>query len=108
MKFAALLLVVLTSSEPASAQNGYTVTDLGILPGGTQSIGSGINSRGQVTGYADAAGVNYAFLYSAGVMTKPWVASRGDWREQRLEHKRQRAGDRKCIHRQRAVPCLCL
>ena len=55
--------------------SGGVMTDLGTLPGGTYSIGLGINSTGQLAGYSDIAptvqssGVVHAFLYSGGVMT---------------------------------------
>ena len=46
------------------------MTDLGTLPGGTDSAGTGINSAGQVTGVASSTGgLGHAFLYSGGVMT---------------------------------------
>ena len=48
----------------------YTVTDLGTLPGGSESYAFGINNNGQVVGEAEtASGVQHAFLYSNGTMT---------------------------------------
>jgi probable HAF family extracellular repeat protein len=45
------------------------LTDLGVLPGGTQSFAYGINKSGQVVGASDsAASTLHAFLYTAGVM----------------------------------------
>ena len=45
------------------------MTDLGTLPGGSHSVGFGINDSGQVTGYAlTAGGALHGFLYSGGTM----------------------------------------
>lgn len=46
------------------------LTDLGMLPGGTQSFAYGINRSAQVVGASDSAAAStlHAFLYSAGVM----------------------------------------
>ena len=49
--------------------SGGVLTDLGALPGGTQSFAYGINNSGQVVGASDSAeSTLHAFLYSAGVM----------------------------------------
>jgi probable HAF family extracellular repeat protein len=53
----------------APAQTTYTITDLGTLPGGSSSIGLGINASGQVTGASDTTSGTHAFLYSNGTMT---------------------------------------
>ena len=55
---------------PVGAQTvKYTVTDLGTLPGGTQSDAVGLNDNEQVVGYAyTSGGVQHAFLYSGGSM----------------------------------------
>ncbi len=46
------------------------MTDLGSLPGGDFSQAFGINSRGQVVGYAlTASGEYHAFLWEDGQMT---------------------------------------
>ena len=47
------------------------MTNLGTLPGGTYSIATGINDRGQVVGYSTLPNNNiyHAFLYSGGEMT---------------------------------------
>jgi probable HAF family extracellular repeat protein len=43
----------------------YTVTDLGVLPGGTNSYAYAINALGQITGNSDGTGFGgHAFLYS--------------------------------------------
>jgi len=70
MKFNNLFwyLAVLFASSSCLAQM-YTVTDLGVLPGYRSSYGYGINSAGQVVGYAEtAAGHRHAFLWSNGSM----------------------------------------
>lgn len=57
------------STAPAQAAD-YTITDLGTLPGDTNSVASGINGNGQVVGYSDTGSFdNHAFLYSKGSMT---------------------------------------
>ena len=65
----ALLTVLLASTS--LAQSGYTLIDLGTLPGNPFSFGFGINGAGQVTGSSTNPGSvgNHGFLYSAGVMT---------------------------------------
>ncbi len=48
----------------------FTVTDLGALPGGYETVASKINNRGQVVGSThDAGGFLRPFIYSDGVMT---------------------------------------
>ncbi len=42
--------------------------DLGLLPGGTNSEATGINSFGQITGYSDNGTSDHAVLYSSGTM----------------------------------------
>jgi len=50
--------------------SGGVLAGLGYLPGCTSSWANGINSSGQIVGYAEnASGTNEAFLYSGGVMT---------------------------------------
>ncbi|HEY4312682.1 MAG TPA: dockerin type I domain-containing protein [Pirellulales bacterium] len=56
----------------------YTVTDLGVLPGGSFSLAFGINSRGEVVGGASTAnGEEHAFLYNNGKMYDLGVLSGG-------------------------------
>jgi probable HAF family extracellular repeat protein len=43
--------------------------DLGTLSGGTYSFGYGINSLGDIVGYAEVRNGDHAFIYSDGVMT---------------------------------------
>jgi probable HAF family extracellular repeat protein len=60
--FAALALA------PATAQAGYTVTDLGTL-GGSYSSARAISANGLVTGISsDASGADQAFVYALGQM----------------------------------------
>jgi len=67
-----LLLALLLGAAhtiPSQADILYHVTDLGTLPGGNDSYGTGINNAGQITGSATTASAQHAFLYSNGVMT---------------------------------------
>ncbi len=78
-----------SAGQPASADPLYTITDLGTLPGTTQSIATGINASGQIAGvsYSSSNGTWKAlgilaplntsydagaqsFLYSNGQMTQ--------------------------------------
>jgi probable HAF family extracellular repeat protein len=58
-----LLTICFLFVSPSVAQL-YTVTDLGTFPGGTYSAATGINSFGQVVGYADGTVGQHAFLWS--------------------------------------------
>ena len=62
----------LLSCAPASAQ-GYTITDMGVLPGITKPIsyGQAINTGGQVAGFSASynGGGQTASLYSGGTLT---------------------------------------
>ena len=64
-------LLAVCFASAASAQTTYAITALGTFPGGSFSIGQGINASGQVTGYSYTTGncVYHAFLYSGGAMT---------------------------------------
>lgn len=68
---AAVFALCVAMSGPADSQPATLIPiDLGVLPGGTYSIGYGINDNGQVTGVADtAAGEPHAFLWERGAMT---------------------------------------
>lgn len=58
-----------TSGARAALYANGTVTNLGTLPGGTTSVGLGINNSGQVVGYSNTSGAERGFIYSGGVMT---------------------------------------
>ncbi|HEX5244439.1 MAG TPA: hypothetical protein VFW23_14350, partial [Tepidisphaeraceae bacterium] len=69
-RFAPILASVLFVPSIALADVQYTVTDLGALPGDTESWPTAINSSGQVVGYSAVPGAHYnAWLYSNGSMT---------------------------------------
>ncbi len=53
---------------PAHAQPRYTFTDLGTLPGGTDTEARGINGHGVVVGHSRVGGRPHAFVYERGVM----------------------------------------
>ena len=57
-----------TSGARAVLYAGGTVTNLGTLPGGTTSVGLGINSAGHVVGYSNTSGSERGFIYAGGVM----------------------------------------
>src|SRR5262249_29763102 len=68
LAIAALALCANTSPLRA-AETSYAVTDLGSLQG-FDTVATGINASGQVTGYSYAfSGFPHAFLWSDGVMT---------------------------------------
>jgi probable HAF family extracellular repeat protein len=47
----------------------YYVNDLGVLPGGTESVATGINDACQVVGWSDVGGgIYHCFLYSDGLL----------------------------------------
>jgi len=51
------------------AQGAYVIQDIGVLPGGTQSRGYGINNLGQVSGYSNTgSGAIRAVLWSSGLL----------------------------------------
>ncbi len=69
-----VVVTLLVGAQPASgrqaADGQYSITDLGTLPGGYESIAYGINNRGQVVGYSTtASGEYHAFLWEDGEMT---------------------------------------
>src|SRR5262245_18482362 len=45
------------------------MTDLGVFPGGSFTIATGINNHGQVSGHGDVIGQHTAFIWEAGVLT---------------------------------------
>ncbi len=58
-----------TSGARAVLYANGTVTNLGTLPGGTTSVGLGINSGGQIVGYSNTSGAERGFISSGGAMT---------------------------------------
>src|SRR6266478_5649820 len=63
-----LALLCVAALQPAFGQ-GFTIKDLGTLPGGTISFAVGINDRGQVVGFSStASAIRHAFLFEDGVM----------------------------------------
>jgi len=55
---------------PVSATPGYTLIDLGVLPGSTVSAATGVNNNGDVVGSSNLGSGTYGpFLYHAGVMS---------------------------------------
>lgn len=68
--FAAVCLLGIGSNRVAHAQ-GYTVTNLGGLPGNTVSVAEGINDAGQAVGYSTVGGVDYATEWSNVAVHQP-------------------------------------
>lgn len=65
---AALFAVCVCTTSTASAQ--WSITDLGDLPGGSNSSrAEDINNAGQVVGFSSAAAAGRAFMWQNGVMT---------------------------------------
>src|SRR5437667_12182664 len=68
--FLFVIMLSVGASSSFTQTYGYSVTDLGTLPGGLGSDAKSINNAGQVAGAAVASdGGFHAFLYSNGVMT---------------------------------------
>jgi probable HAF family extracellular repeat protein len=66
----AVLGALLVPFGTASAASQYTITDLGVLPGGSASVATAINANGQIAGFSDVSGGDsHAFLYSAGTLS---------------------------------------
>jgi probable HAF family extracellular repeat protein len=68
----AVTWAALWTSSILCAANSYVLTDLGFLPGGSFSVGLGINASGEVTGSSDSSDANgsgqRAFQVRDGVM----------------------------------------
>lgn len=67
--FAAAMLLAASAAHAAPI---YSITDLGVLPGGSRSVATDINDHGQVVGCSGYDCVNVqgsAFLWANGVMT---------------------------------------
>lgn len=79
---AAILLAVHAAIGVAAAQTQYTVTDLGVLPGTTDSIGTGLNDRGDVVGhclFAPGGPGEVGFVWRNGVMTSTGKLQGGNY-----------------------------
>jgi probable HAF family extracellular repeat protein len=64
IRFGVWAAMALTLVAVAEGQS-YTVTDLGVLPGGTYSKPGAINNHGAVVGYSDlSGGGQHAFLWT--------------------------------------------
>src|SRR5687768_9789718 len=63
-----ILVLAIGAALPAHAQSRYTFTDLGTLPGGTDTEAQGINEHGVVVGHSWVGGRRRAFVYEGGVM----------------------------------------
>jgi probable HAF family extracellular repeat protein len=58
--WAAMALILV----PLAPAQSYTVTDLGVLPGGTYSVPTAVNDLGQVVGFSVVDNQNHAFLWT--------------------------------------------
>jgi len=78
--FAALAVVVPLTA--AAIQPGYSVTDLGILPGTAASFATGLNDRGEVVGYCAPTPENLnevGFVWRNGVMVSTGKLPKGQY-----------------------------
>ena len=92
--------LVFSDAGFVSAAVLYTVTGLGTL-GGSGSEAFGINTSGQVVGYAQTNSGNYdAFSYSNGTMNDLGTLA-GYSFESGNRHRCQRAGGGVCLYNQR-------
>jgi len=92
-RIALVLAPFLSLAAVAAADVQYTVTNLGALPGDTESWPSAINNLGQVVGYSAVPGANYnAWLYSNGSMTSLVDPAHPDSRPLALNNVGQVAG----------------
>src|SRR5262245_56680405 len=65
----AIVTVLGLAASRADVDAMYTVTDLGALPGYTQSIAFGLNASGQVVGASFDSNSSTSFIYSGGRLT---------------------------------------
>jgi probable HAF family extracellular repeat protein len=64
-----LVIAIAACAAVAQASTLYTITDLGMLPGDTGSIGQAINAVGEVTGSSmQSNGVGHAYLWNGTAM----------------------------------------
>src|SRR4051812_5771398 len=64
----ALLATIIIAGSAAAQVTTYTLTDLGTLPGGTDSRAEGISPNGVVVGYSvDSSGLHHAVAWVGGV-----------------------------------------
>jgi len=67
---AASFLFLASSLATNAAAPLYTITEIGVLPGGTASFATAINTQGDVVGYSYNAGLDErAFLWRNGILT---------------------------------------
>jgi probable HAF family extracellular repeat protein len=73
---AAALLALAATAAPAATW--YTVTDLGALPGDSDSIATGLNNQGDVVGWSTGPSGYRGFVYTAvgGMVPLPGLADR--------------------------------
>src|SRR6188508_3105798 len=73
-----VLLLFGVSPWPAAGQGCFTVDDLGVLPGDSSSVATGINQRGDVVGWSTGPdGTTRAFIYTAsGMVALPGLVGR--------------------------------
>lgn len=76
--FMVLLFGVTSWAAAAAGKGSYTVDDLGVLPGDSSSVATGINQRGDVVGWsAGADGATRAFIYTdSGMAVLPGLVGR--------------------------------
>jgi len=81
MKVSAVVVALLMAAPAAGAAIRYSITDLGVLPGATNSVATAINSHGMVVGFCSFAGglTERGFAWANGVMTNPGTLPGGDY-----------------------------
>jgi len=72
-----VLLLFGVSPWPAAGQGSFSVDDLGVLPGDSSSVATGINQRGDVVGWSTGAdGTPHAFIYTDSMVALPGLLGR--------------------------------